>query len=193
MSMDNSIDMYYQQNHKHISNISKPCLSLNIINKILSLINNIIKTDINTEIKTEESIINSKNDMLFNKILIFICKLYKLQKKNDDKRNFSYNLLYSIILIDNLCQSKHIQLNSFNIFQLLISSYIISYKINSDLKISLQTISFISGMSIRDILIYESQFLLYLDYNIWVYPVKFEFYLSYFNTITKSNESYLVL
>lgn len=193
MSMDTSIDMPYQQNHKHISNISKPCLNLNIINKILSLINNIINSNVLTEIETEESIINSKNDQLFNKILIFICKLYKLQEKNDDKMNFSYTLLYSIILIDNLCQKNYIQLNSFNIFQLLISSYLISYKVNSDLKISLQTISFISGMSIRDILIYESQFLLYLDYNIWVYPANFEFYLSYINILTESNESYLVL
>lgn len=193
MSMDTSIDMPYQQNHKHISNISKPCLNLNIINKILSLINNIINSNVSTEIETEESIINNKNDQLFNKILIFICKLYKLQEKNDDKMNFSYTLLYSIILIDNLCQKNYIQLNSFNIFQLLISSYLISYKVNSDLKISLQTISFISGMSIRDILIYESQFLLYLDYNIWVYPANFEFYLSYINILTESNESYLVL
>ena len=85
-------------------------------------------------------------------------------------------IIYSLTLIDKLCNDNKIIITNKNMHQLVFISLLISLKLLEDKILKMNYYSCFSGISLYKIAVLESAFLELIDYNIIVEPAFFENY-----------------
>lgn len=88
-------------------------------------------------------------------------------------------LIIALIYIDRICSLSHITLTMYNIHRLIFVSILVSIKFNEDKHFKLCEYSKISGISVKKIFKLEREFLLLLQYNLYVDEDLYSRYSSY--------------
>ena len=88
-------------------------------------------------------------------------------------------LIIALIYIDRICTLSHITLTMYNIHRLIFVSILVSIKFNEDKHFKLCEYSKISGISVKKIFKLEREFLLLLQYNLYVDEDLYSRYSSY--------------
>ena len=89
-------------------------------------------------------------------------------------------LIYSIVLIDKLCNTNKLILDMNNIYSIFASSVFISYKMHEDYIYPIDYFSEIVGIKEKEIIIYESIFLDVINYKALIKNNDFNQYLQSF-------------
>ena len=92
----------------------------------------------------------------------FLKRLYKYSKVSENI------LILVLIYIDRLCRNRKICLNYFNIHKLIIASFVTAIKFNSDEYYSLGIYAKLGGISQKEIVSLEYEFIALLDFNLFV-------------------------
>ena len=92
----------------------------------------------------------------------FLKRLYKYSKVSENI------LILVLIYIDRLCRNRKICLNYFNIHKLIIASFVTAIKFNSDEYYSLEFYAKLGGISQKEIVSLEYEFIALLDFNLFV-------------------------
>jgi len=92
----------------------------------------------------------------------FLKRLYKYSKVSENI------LILVLIYIDRLCRNRKICLNYFNIHKLIIASFVTAIKFNSDEYYSLEIYAKLGGISQKEIVSLEYEFIALLDFNLFV-------------------------
>jgi hypothetical protein len=92
----------------------------------------------------------------------FLKRLYKYSKVSENI------LILVLIYIDRLCRNRKICLNYFNIHKLIIASFVTAIKFNSDEYYSLEVYAKLGGISQKEIVSLEYEFIALLDFNLFV-------------------------
>ena len=83
----------------------------------------------------------------------FLKRLYKYSKVSENI------LILVLIYIDRLCRNRKICLNYFNIHKLIIASFVTAIKFNSDEYYSLEIYAKLGGISQKEIILLEYEFI----------------------------------
>ena len=102
--------------------------------------------------------------------------LTRIQKYTNLEDN---TLILSLIYIDRLLNTTEIELNNYDVHKLLFTAIIIAIKYNEDEIYNNPYYAKIGGISGKDLNKLEFQFLLYLDYNLFVGDEEFQNYCKY--------------
>ena len=92
----------------------------------------------------------------------FLKRLYKYSKVSENI------LILVLIYIDRLCRNRKICLNYFNIHKLIIASFVTAIKFNSDEYYSMEIYAKLGGISQKEIVSLEYEFIALLDFNLFV-------------------------
>jgi hypothetical protein len=92
----------------------------------------------------------------------FLKRLYKYSKVSENI------LILVLIYIDRLCRNRKICLNYFNIHKLIIASFVTAIKFNSDEYYSLEVYAKLGGISQKEIVSLEYEFIALLDFKLFV-------------------------
>ena len=92
----------------------------------------------------------------------FLKRLYKYSKVSENI------LILVLIYIDRLCRNRKICLNYFNIHKLIIASFVTAIKFNSDEYYSLGIYAKLGGISQKEIVSLEYEFIALLDFKLFV-------------------------
>ena len=92
----------------------------------------------------------------------FLKRLYKYSKVSENI------LILVLIYIDRLCRNRKICLNYFNIHKLIIASFVTAIKFNSDEYYSLEIYAKLGGISQKEIVSLEYEFIALLDFKLFV-------------------------
>ncbi len=115
-------------------------------------------------------------------IFEFLKRLYKYSGVKEEI------LILVLIYIDRLCGNRKICLNYFNIYKLILASFITSIKMNSDEIYTLEFFSKLGGISKKDIASLEYQFISLLDFKLLVEEKLFYKYDNYLRSVSIDNE-----
>jgi len=119
---------------------------------------------------------NSYIKIFYNKYIPEI-KLSEFVLKIIELTKCEFNtIIYSLILIDKL-YFKGIIINEFNIYKLLYISIIISIKMNQDIIYNNKYYAKILGVEPKELLILETNFLILLNFDIYISNDSFQYYL----------------
>ena len=92
----------------------------------------------------------------------FLKRLYKYSKVSENI------LILVLIYIDRLCRNRKICLNYFNIHKLIIASFVTAIKFNSDEYYSMEIYAKLGGISQKEIVSLEYEFIALLDFKLFV-------------------------
>ena len=126
----------------------------------------------------------SKEDKLIMKIFMtkkrpnisiyeFLQRLYKYSNVSEEI------LILLFIYIDRLSHNRKIRLNYFNIYKLILASFIAAIKYNSDDFYSLEYYAKFGGVSQKEIEALEYQFITLLDFRLYVEEKLYDKYNKY--------------
>ena len=126
----------------------------------------------------------SKEDKLIMKIFMtkkrpnisiyeFLQRLYKYSNVSEEI------LILLFIYIDRLSHNRKIRLNYFNIYKLILASFIAAIKYNSDDFYSLGDYAEFGGVSQKEIVALEYQFITLLDFRLYVEEKLYDKYNKY--------------
>lgn len=104
----------------------------------------------------------------------FLKRLYKYSKVSEKI------LILVLIYIDRLCRNRKINPNYFNIHKLIIAAFVTSIKFYSDEYYSLEFYAKLGGISPKEIVVLEYEFITLLDFKLFVEEklfLKYENYL----------------
>jgi len=100
-------------------------------------------------------------------------------------------LTISLIYIDRLCEKIQIEMSNNNIHRLILTSCLIAIKYNEDDYYSNTHYSKVGGISMQELNILEDEFIVGLDWNVWVDKDlfdKYNSYLKHYQTLVKDNK-----
>ena len=100
----------------------------------------------------------------------FLKRLYKYSKVSENI------LILVLIYIDRLCHNRKICLNYFNIHKLILASFVTAIKFVSDEFYSLEFYSKLGGISQKEIILLEYEFIVLLDFKLFVDEKLYEKY-----------------
>ena len=172
-------DIYLISSKKEILNRRQEDSScLNIIQSIADLIKNICEDNKTKqknekykyfEIQTEPSI----------SIKDYLIQLYKFSKPNIS------TIIITLIYIDRFCDYNNFTLTKFNIYKLILTSFIVASKYNEDIIYLMDFYSKIGGVPLQMLLKLELEFLFMIKFDLYV---KEELYYQYYNSLNDLNE-----
>ena len=151
---------------------------LNIIQSIANLIINICEdSEINQknekfkyfEIQTEPSI----------SIKDYLIQLYKFSKPNIS------TIIITLIYIDRFCDYNNFILTKYNIYKLILTSFIVASKYNEDIIYLMDFYSKLGGVPLQILLKLELEFLFMIKFDLYV---KEELYYQYYNSLNGLND-----
>ena len=87
-------------------------------------------------------------------------------------------LILSLIYIDRICRNRKINLNYYNIHKLILASFIVTIKFHEDDYYSLTYYAKLGGISKKEIVILENEFLKLIDFKLFVETELFNKYSS---------------
>ena len=142
-----------------------------------------ISTTLNSII--EESNKNKKNhkdNSLFARQQIPKISIYdyllRIQKYSGNEDS---TIIISLIYIDRICKKRGIVLSKYNIHRLLFTAILIAAKYNEDIIYDIMYYSKIGGVTKKELLILESEFLKLIDFNLFVPNKIYQKYYDYLN------------
>ena len=103
----------------------------------------------------------------------FLKRLYKYGKVSESI------LILVLIYIDRLCRNRKIGLNYFNIYKLILASFVTTIKFNSDEYYSLDIYAKLGGISQKEMVTLEYEFISLLNFNLFVDQELFDKYEKY--------------
>ena len=115
-------------------------------------------------------------------IFEFIKRLYDYSQTSEDI------FIIVLIYIERLKTNRKICLNYFNIYKLILASFITAIKMNSDEIYTLEFFSKLGGISKKDIASLEYQFISLLDFKLLVEEKLFYKYDNYLRSVSIDNE-----
>ena len=139
---------------------------------------------------------NSCYEDFISKDKFFLDRIPSISLNDYIKRLVKYTgmdistLIIAIIYIDTLCEKNNYILSMKNIYLLLLSSCLLSLKINEDIKINLKSYAQIAGISLEILQNLEYSFCLYMQFEFFVKNELYQSYSDYFSNyeIPYSNE-----
>ena len=127
-----------------------------------------------SKIKNDENLFLVKSFMTKKRpnisIYDFLTRLYKYSKVSENI------LILVLIYIDRLCHNRKICLNYFNIHKLILASFVTAIKFVSDEFYSLEFYSKLGGISQKEIILLEYEFIALLDFKLFVDEKLYEKY-----------------
>ena len=127
-----------------------------------------------SKIKNDENLFLVKSFMTKKRpnisIYDFLTRLYKYSKVSENI------LILVLIYIDRLCHNRKICLNYFNIHKLILASFVTAIKFVSDEFYSLEFYSKLGGISQKEIILLEYEFIVLLDFKLFVDEKLYEKY-----------------
>ena len=127
-----------------------------------------------SKIKNDENLFLVKSFMTKKRpnisIYDFLKRLYKYSKVSENI------LILVLIYIDRLCHNRKICLNYFNIHKLILASFVTAIKFVSDEFYSLEFYSKLGGISQKEIILLEYEFIALLDFKLFVDEKLYEKY-----------------
>lgn len=171
-----SLDSFYSsQNKNKINDIIMQNETKK--NGIIKVISNLLK-DI-----CEEGKSNKEDKLLL--IKPFVSKKIPSISINDYiERLLKYGKVFeeifilSLIYIDRICRNRKINLNYYNIHKLILASFIVTIKFHEDDYYSLTYYAKLGGISKKEIVILENEFLKLIDFKLFVETELFNKYSS---------------
>lgn len=92
-------------------------------------------------------------------------------------------LISSLIYIDRLCSIGKITLTNLNVHRVLFTSVFLSIKYNEDEKYKIDYYAQVGGMSVKEILVLENEFVSHVDFNFYINEEEYKKYSDYIKTI----------
>ena len=149
-----------------------PKINKKIVKIITSTLCQLINDNFSNKIHNKNNYIK----IFYNKYIPEI-KLSEFVSKIIELTKCEFNtIIYSLILIDKL-YFKGIIINEFNIYKLLYISIIISIKMNQDKIYNNKYYAKILGVEPKELLILETNFLILLNFDIYISNDSFQYYL----------------
>ena len=146
---------------------SDSCMSLDKLensdkhkNKLLKSISSLLQ-EITEETQESKKTIFSSKTVTGISIENFLDRLIKYTKLE------SSTLILTLINIDRICEINSLQITKFNVHRLLLSSLIISIKINEDDFYSNSFYSKVGGVTLSEMNNLEDEFLRYIRFCLW--------------------------
>ena len=142
-----------------------------------------ISTTLNSIIQESNKNKNQhKDNSLFSrqqipKISIFDY-LLRIQKYSGIEES---TIIISLIYIDRICKKKGIVLSKYNIHRLIFTAILIAIKYNEDIIYDNLYYSKIGGVTKKELLILENEFLQLIDFNLFVSNKIYQKYYEYLN------------
>ena len=142
-----------------------------------------ISTTLNSIIQESNKNKNQhKDNSLFSrqqipKISIFDY-LLRIQKYSGIEES---TIIISLIYIDRICKKKGIVLSKYNIHRLIFTAILIAIKYNEDIIYDNLYYSKIGGVTKKELLILENEFLKLIDFNLFVSNKMYQKYYDYLN------------
>lgn len=132
-------------------------------------------------------IIKKNKDKGESKSSVFDCT-YKISISFDDYfirlvelcEPESNTIIFSLILIDKICENKKVILSKENIHKVFFTALFIAFKMNEDEIFNEKHFSIASGLSNNEIALLEKEFVEKLDYKLNVSNNKYRIYLNAF-------------
>ena len=97
-------------------------------------------------------------------------------------------IILILIYIDRICNINHIILTYYNIHKLILSSFIVASKYNEDYYYSMIFYSKLGGVTIGELNLLESKFLLLIRYNLYVHVNLYEKYYNDLMSLKSDSE-----
>ncbi len=97
-------------------------------------------------------------------------------------------IILILIYIDRICNINHIFLTYYNIHKLILSSFIVANKYNEDYYYSMIFYSKLGGVTIGELNLLESKFLLLIRYNLYVHVNLYEKYYNDLMSLKSDSE-----
>ena len=144
-----------------------------IVNIISMLLTNICEDNNN---KNQNEISNCFESEAQPSISIqdYITRLYNFSKPNES------TIIASLIYIDRFCQNNNFILTKYNIYKLILTSFVISMKYNEDFIYSMDFFSKIGGLSLSELKKLELKFLFMIQFDLYIEK---ELYENYYNNL----------
>ena len=147
----------------------------NVVKEISTTLNLIIQ-------ENNKNSNNHKDNSLFTrqqipKISIFDY-LLRIQRYSGIEES---TMIISLIYIDRICKKKGIVLSKYNIHRLLFIAILIAIKYNEDIIYDNLYYSKIGGITKKELLILENEFLKLIDFNLFVSNKMYHKYYDYLN------------
>ena len=155
------------------------CSVLKVISEILTATCEQYKFSSEEKLLLIKSFITKKRPDI--SIYDFLKRLYKYSKVSENV------LILVLIYIDRLKSNRKIGLNYFNIYKLILASFVTAIKFNSDEYYSLGFYAELGGISQKEMTTLEYEFISLLDFKLFVDQKLFDKYLKYLRE-AKQNE-----
>ena len=175
---------------KKISNTSKYDKNYKSLRNILI---NIIGDTIENLIKYKQKI-NKLEDNYQNKISFNLKEIPNITITNYLKRLIKYSnpelstLILGVIYFDRICNNGNIIFNFFNVYKLLLISFVLAIKFNEEYFETNQYYSKIGGLNLNNFNKLEIKVLEIINYDLYVYE---DLYVNYLNQFSALIEKYL--
>lgn len=147
------------------------CSLLKVISEILTAACEQYKFNSEEKLLLIKSFITKKRPDI--SIYDFLKRLYKYSKVSENV------LILVLIYIDRLKSNRKIGLNYFNIYKLILASFVTAIKFNSDEYYPLEYYAKSGGISQREMATLEYEFISLLDFKLFVEQKLFDKYLKY--------------
>ena len=144
-----------------------------IINIISMLLTNICE-DNNNKIQKEITKCFESETQPSISIEDYITRLYNFSKSNES------TIIASLIYIDRFCQNNNFILTKYNIYKLILTSFVVAMKYNEDFIYSMDIFSKIGGLSLSELKKLELKFLFMIQFDLYIDK---ELYENYYNNL----------
>ena len=147
----------------------------NILKEISNTLNSIIQESNKNKNHLKDNTLFSRQQI--PKISIFDY-LLRIQKYSGIEES---TIIISLIYIDRICKKKGIVLSKYNIHRLIFTAILIAIKYNEDIIYDNLYYSKIGGVTKKELLILENEFLQLIDFNLFVSNKIYQKYYEYLN------------
>jgi hypothetical protein len=147
----------------------------NLLKEISTTLNSIIQENNKNSIHRKDNSLFARQQI--PKISIFDY-LLRIQRYSGIEES---TMILSLIYIDRICKKKGIVLSKYNIHRLLFIAILIAIKYNEDIIYDNLYYSKIGGVTKKELLILENEFLKLIDFNLFVSNKMYQKYYDYLN------------
>jgi hypothetical protein len=143
-----------------------------LINTLSSLLTDICKENDVSPLYNNERIIpfltqRNNQSLTIKKYLENLVKVTQIE---------SSTLIAMLIYIDRLCEINNFIINSFNVYRIIFSSFVIAIKYNEEKYFDNKFFSKLAGMSLTEMNLLESIYLNLIDYKLYISDEEFFIY-----------------
>ena len=154
--------------------------------RLINLLSNIIGNTIEKSVKYEQKLNQIELNKSFEEPKISIAKYIRRIIKHSNPEPST--LILGVIYFDRICNNGNIIFNFFNVYKLLLISFVLAIKFNEEYFETNQYYSKIGGLNLNNFNKLEIKVLEIINYDLYVYE---DLYVNYLNQFSALIEKYL--